>query len=112
MLAADYTRRLQKMAAQSTRKAPLFQRNQKFGVRPLAYSRIVVPESRNTALDLQIDELLLKAGARMGERERLEFYGRTLIGEGDLPLHNPVAIMERVQDATQNQPVPAENLPQ
>jgi hypothetical protein len=47
----------------------------------------------------------------MGERERLEYYGRTLIAPDDLPLHNPVAIMERVQDMTQNQPVPAENLP-
>ncbi len=83
---------------------------QKFGAKPLAYSRIVVPESKNVALDLQIDELLLKAGARIGERERLEYYGRTLVGEDDLPLHNPVTIMERVQDATQKQPVPSENL--
>jgi phage gp29-like protein len=83
---------------------------QKFGVKPLAYSQIVVPETRNVALDLQIDELLLKAGARMGERERLEYYGRALIGPDDLPLHNPATIMERVQDATQNQPVPTEDL--
>jgi phage gp29-like protein len=83
---------------------------QKFGVRPLAYSRIVVPETKNSSLDLQIDELLLKAGARMGERERLEYYGRPLIGEDDLPLHNPATIMERVQDMTQNQPVPIEDL--
>ena len=39
---------------------------QKFGVRPLAYSMIVVPETKNVALDLKIDELLLKAGARHG----------------------------------------------
>jgi hypothetical protein len=84
---------------------------QKFGVRPLAYSRIVIPESRNIDLDLKIDELLLKAGARMGERERLEYYGRPLIAAQDLPLHNPVTIMERIQDATQNQELPAENLP-
>jgi phage gp29-like protein len=83
---------------------------QKFGARPLAYSRIVVPESNNVALDLQIDELLLKAGARLGERERLEYYGRPLIREDDLPLHNPVAIVERVQDMTQNQTVQAEDL--
>ena len=83
---------------------------QKFGVRPLAYSRVVVPETKNATLDLQIDELLLKAGARMGERERLEYYGRPLIGEDDLPLHNPVTIMERIQDMTQNQPVPTEDL--
>ena len=55
----------------------------------MAYSRIVVPESKNVALDLQIDELLLKAGARMGERERLEYYGRPLIGEDDLAAPQP-----------------------
>jgi hypothetical protein len=84
---------------------------QKFGVRPLAYSRVVVPESRNLELDLKIDDLLLKAGARMGERERLEYYGRVLIGKDDLPLHNPVTITERIQDQLRNEPVPAENLP-
>jgi phage gp29-like protein len=84
---------------------------QKFGVKPLAYSMIVVPESRNTALDLQIDELLLKSGARLGERERLAYYGRPLIAEDDLPLHNPAEVMERIQDATENQPVPVEDLP-
>jgi len=84
---------------------------QKFGTRPLAYSKIVVPESRNLPLDLKIDELLLKAGARIGERERLEYYGRPLIAADDIPLHNPVAMMERVQDMTQNQPVPVEDLP-
>ena len=84
---------------------------QRFGVRPLAYSRIVIPESRNLDLDLRIDEFLLKAGARLGERERMEFYGRPLIAEQDLPLHNPATITERIQDETQNQPVPAENLP-
>jgi len=84
---------------------------QKFGVRPLAYSRIVVPESRNISLDLQIDELLLRSGARLGERERLEYYGRPLIAQDDQPLHNPATIMERVQDTTSDQPIPAENLP-
>ena len=84
---------------------------QKFGVQPLAWSRIVVPETRNVDLDLKIDELLLKAGARMGERERLEYYGRPLIGSGDLPLHNPVTVMDRVQDQTQNPPPAAGDLP-
>jgi hypothetical protein len=84
---------------------------QKFGSKPLAYSRIVVPETKNVSLDLQIDELLLKAGARMGERERLAYYGRPLIAGHDLPLHNPATIMERVQDVTQDQPVPIEDLP-
>jgi phage gp29-like protein len=83
---------------------------QKFGVKPLAYSRIVVPETKNVSLDLMIDELLLKAGARLGERERLEYYGRPLIAVDDLPLHNPVAVAERVQDMTRGQSVPVENL--
>jgi phage gp29-like protein len=83
---------------------------QKFGVRPLAYSRIVVPESQNVALDLQIDELLLKAGARLGERERLEYYGRPLMAEDDQPLHNPATLMERVQDMTKNESIPTESL--
>ena len=77
---------------------------QKFGTEPLAYSRIVVPEARNIDLDLKIDELLLKAGARMGERERLEYYGRELIAADDVPLHNPAAIVERIQDQVTGQP--------
>jgi phage gp29-like protein len=84
---------------------------QKFGTSARAYSKIVIPDSRNIDLDLRIDELLLKAGARMGERERMEYYGRPLIAPEDLPLHNPVTITERIQDAVQNQPLPAENLP-
>jgi len=77
---------------------------QKFGTEPLAHSRIVVPEARNIDLDLKIDELLLKAGARMGERERLEYYGRELIAADDVPLHNPAAIVERIQDQVTGQP--------
>lgn len=84
---------------------------QKYGVRPLAYSRVVVPESKDVALDLKIDELLLKAGARMGERERLQYYGRTLIEPDDLPLHNPATIMERIQNQEQNAPEAVGSLP-
>jgi phage gp29-like protein len=84
---------------------------QKFGVKPLAYSRIVVPETRNVDLDLRIDELLLRAGARMGERERLEYYGRPLIEENDLPLHNPATMTERIQDTEQNVPAEIGELP-
>jgi phage gp29-like protein len=85
---------------------------QKFGAKPLAYSRIVVPEARNVDLDLKIDELLLRAGARMGERERLEYYGRPLIEETDLPLHNPATVTERIQDMEQNVPVQTGDLPE
>jgi len=84
---------------------------QKFGVQPLAYSRIVVPASKNVDLDLKIDDLLLRAGARLGERERLEYYGRPLIAADDPPLHNPVTVTKRVQDALQGQSVPANDLP-
>ena len=84
---------------------------QKFGVKPLAYSRIVVPEARNVDLDLKIDDLLLRAGARLGERERLEYYGRPLIEENDLPLHNPATITERIQDMEQNAPTDIGDLP-
>ncbi len=84
---------------------------QKFGTAPLAYSRIVVPEARNVNLDLKIDDLLLRAGARMGERERLEYYGRPLIEQDDLPLHNPVTITERIQDMERDAPVQTADLP-
>ncbi len=84
---------------------------QKFGTAPLAYSKIVVPESRNVETDLKIDELLLRAGARMGERERLEYYGRPLIAPDDRHLGNPMTVMERVQDQLQNKPIPSDTLP-
>jgi hypothetical protein len=41
----------------------------------------------------------------MGERERLEYYGRPLMEENDLPLHSPATVTERVQDTEQNAPV-------
>ena len=85
---------------------------QKFGVEyPLAYSQLVVPEQQNIDLDLKIDELLLKAGARMGERERLEHYGRPSISDDDLPLHNPATVTERVQDNTKGKPPETGDLP-
>ncbi len=84
---------------------------QKFGVRLLAKSKLVIPNAVNTELDLKIDELLLKAGARMGERERLEYYGRPLIAATDTPLHNPATVTERVTDQEQGAPTPTEQLP-
>jgi phage gp29-like protein len=84
---------------------------QKFSTRPKAYSSLVVPETRNVPLDLQIDEFLLRAGARLGERERLEYYGRPLIDPDDEPLHNPATIAERVQDMTKDADVAAGSLP-
>jgi len=83
---------------------------QKFGSRPLAYSKIVIPEVKNVDLDLKIDELLLKAGAQLGERERLEYYGRPLMKDGDTPLHNPATVSERVQDTERGARVPTEEV--
>ncbi|HEX4083335.1 MAG TPA: DUF935 family protein [Chthoniobacteraceae bacterium] len=83
---------------------------QKFGTAPMASSRIIVPQSKNADVDLRIDELLLKAGARMGERERLGYYGRPLMADDDLPLHNPLAVMERLQDQTKDSPVLTDTL--
>ena len=51
---------------------------QKFGTQTPGLFTDRGTQSRNVALDLKIDELLLKAGARLGERERLEYYGRPL----------------------------------
>ncbi len=60
---------------------------QKFGTdTPLAYSRLIVPEKENTDLDLKIDDWLLKAGAPLGTRERMEHYGRPDIDPKDTPL--------------------------
>jgi phage gp29-like protein len=77
---------------------------QKFGTSPLAYSRIVIPETKITDLDLKIDELLLRAGARLGERERLEYYGRPLIAENDVALHDPLTMTERIQEESELTP--------
>lgn len=85
---------------------------QKFGTwEGKAYSRIVVPQPQNVELDLKIDDFLLKAGARMGERERLEHYGRAIMDPKDTPLHNPATVTERVNDNQQGQPVPVGDLP-
>ena len=60
--------------------------------------------------DPEMVELLLKAGARMGERERMEYYGRPLMSDGDLPLHNPATVTERIQDTETNVPTPTEDV--
>ena len=72
---------------------------QRFGTdEPMAFLKIVVPERQNVDLDLKIDELLLKAGAKLGERERLEHYGRPVIDPADTPLQNPATVTERVSE--------------
>lgn len=82
---------------------------QKFGVKPLARSVIEIPKSVDTDRDLKVDELLLKAGARLGERERLQYYGRPLIADDDTPLHNPATVTEKVQDE-EKAPTPTEEV--
>lgn len=90
---------------------------QKFGmgVRPLAKSKVVVPERENVDVDLKIDELLLKAGARLGENERMSYYGRPKIDPKDTPLHSPAAVTENVTatdpDAPQTGDLPNERAP-
>jgi len=85
---------------------------QKFATdKPLAYSKLVVPEKENVELDIKIDELLLKAGARLGERERLEHYGRPTMPADDTPLHNPATVTERVQDEVKGKPPETGDLP-
>jgi len=84
---------------------------QKFGqgTKPLAYSKLIVPQKENVELDLKIDELLLKAGARLGENERLEHYGRPQMNAKDTPLRNPATITEKVAD-TSTAPIPTGEL--
>lgn len=84
---------------------------QKYGRKPRAYSKLIVPEKENVDLDLKIDELLLKAGARLGERERLEHYGRPVMAEGDTALHNPATVTERVNDELKGKGPQTEELP-
>ena len=77
---------------------------QKFGTEPLAYSKLIVPDRENVEMDIKIDTLLLQAGAQLGERERMEHYGRPMIDPKDTPLHGPAAVSERITDATKGQP--------
>jgi len=84
---------------------------QKYGRKPRAYSKLIVPEKENVDLDLKIDDLLLKAGARLGERERLEHYGRPVMAADDTALHNPATVTERVNDNTEGKPPQTEELP-
>ena len=70
---------------------------QLFGVdRSLAYIRLMVPDKKNVEADLKVDELLLKAGARLGERERMEYYGRPAPEADDVALHSPATVTERI----------------
>jgi len=75
--------------------------SQIFGIEHgLAYIKVQAPESKDTAMDLKIDELLLNSGARLGEKERLEYYGRPLFDEKDLPLHEVSRVTERITPQT------------
>ena len=70
---------------------------QLFGVdRSLAYIRLMVPDKKNVESDLKVDELLLKSGARLGERERMEYYGRPAPEADDVALHSPATVTERI----------------
>lgn len=68
---------------------------QRFGTdRPLARVKLSVPDREDTELDLKVDDWLLKAGAPLGTRERMEHYGRAQIQKGDQPLALPAAPTE------------------
>ncbi len=70
---------------------------QLFGVdRGLAYIELKAPESDDVVNDLKVDELLLNAGARLGEKERLAYYGRPQFDPTDLPLHEVSRVTERI----------------
>jgi hypothetical protein len=84
---------------------------QKFGVRPLAYSKIVIQEAKDVKLDLDIDKFLVDSGARLGERERLEYYGRPVMAKDDTALHAATNVTERVDDQEKNKPAATGELP-
>lgn len=72
---------------------------QKFGVdRGLAYIKLVVPDKKDTAIDLQVDQFLLDAGAKLGERERREYYGRPEPAKDDTLLSKPAPVVQPGQD--------------
>jgi len=81
------------------------------GTQPLAYSRLIVPEKENTELDLKVDEFLLQAGAKLGEKERLEHYGRPIMDVKDTALKNPATVTERVNDDLNGAKKPGQDLP-
>jgi hypothetical protein len=80
----------------------------KFGVKPLAVSEIVVPKTVNIKNEIDLDDFLLKAGAQMGEKATLDRYGRPTITDDDTPLHAPVVITQRVVDTETGIEVPTE----
>jgi phage gp29-like protein len=53
------------------------------GTAPAAYVRIVIPEPRNVASDLQVDEFLTKHGVKLAKKETAERYGRKIAEDGD-----------------------------
>ena len=52
-------------------------------VTPAAYVKLDIPENKNTAMDLQVDEKLIGWGVELGIDNALERYGRVEAGEGD-----------------------------
>ena len=76
---------------------------QLFGTdQPRARVRLLAPQREHVELDLQIDDWLLRAGAPLGTRERMEHYGRPALAEDDAPLaYGPRRRSARIFDLTQ-----------
>lgn len=80
---------------------------QTFGVSPQAHIELKAPETTDVENDLKVDELLLNAGARLGEKERLAYYGRPQFDEkNDTPLHEVSRVTERITPGGQGGKVP------
>lgn len=72
---------------------------QKFGAeRGLAYIKLMVPRKKDLQTDVAVDTFLLGAGAKLGSRERCEYYGRPEPEAGDEPLTAPMAAVTEVSD--------------
>jgi hypothetical protein len=86
---------------------------QKFGVtQPLAFIKVLAPDDEDIELDIKVDEFLLNSGARLGEKERLAYYGRPIASASDTPLHAPAKVAERITpQVTGSEQKPIETLP-
>jgi phage gp29-like protein len=80
---------------------------QLFGTKtPLARIELKAPEDSDVDSDLKVDELLLNSGARLGERERLSYYGRPQFDETDIALHEVSRVTERITPGAGGAPLP------
>jgi hypothetical protein len=81
---------------------------QRFGAKPKALSRLVVPKTVNIEKEAMIFKLLLEAGAQIGMKATMDRFGIPMLRKDDTPLSNPATLMERVTDAETGDEVPVE----